>query len=582
LSPSIPLALGVVAVLSFGIYLQQRFKQRKKRLALLAKLRAEWGGPASSDRDLPLLASYHRAVSAGGAEAIDDRTWQDLDLDAVFGFLDRTGSIVGRQLLYHRLRSTTHSPESLAGFDRLVETFRRDETARLDVQVALRALAGNSVYWLWSLALEPIEPLPRWAVIYPAFALLMAWLIVLTVAFQGPFLVLAVFGLVVGGALRAWFGRRLVPLMEPFRDMVRLIGVAERLGHMEHLPAGVRRQLLEPLPALARLRRSAGWLGRAPSANGDLGSLAIEYLNLVFCLDANAAIVGVRELRGHQVDVHRIFQAVGEVDSALSIASVRDGASAAADRAAWTRPVFTEDGQPVVLEDLRHPLIESAVPNSVTLGPPAGLLVTGANMTGKSTFLRTVGVNAVLAQTINTAFASAWRAPWLSVASCITPSDDLQAGKSYYQAEVETLVAMLAGTPSRGTRLYLFDELFRGTNTLDRIGAASAVLDWLIAGRDTTQISAKTEVARGLSTVSLVIAATHDLELVTLLPGYAVVHFGDRLTADGLQFDYKLRPGPTTTRNAIALLGVLGAPPELVTEALERAERLRARPAGPI
>ena len=582
MSPSIPLALGVVAVLSFGIYLQQRFKQRKKRLALLAKLRAEWGGPASSDRDLPLLASYHRAVSAGGAEAIDDRTWQDLDLDAVFGFLDRTGSIVGRQLLYHRLRSTTHSPESLAGFDRLVETFRRDETARLDVQVALRALAGNSVYWLWSLALEPIDPLPRWAVIYPAFALLMAWLIVLTVAFQGPFLVLAVFGLVVGGALRAWFGRRLVPLMEPFRDMVRLIGVAERLGHMEHLPAGVRRQLLEPLPALARLRRSAGWLGRAPSANGDLGSLAIEYLNLVFCLDANAAIVGVRELRGHQADVHRIFQAVGEVDSALSIASVRDGASAAADRAAWTRPVFTEDGQPVVLEDLRHPLIESAVPNSVTLGPPAGLLVTGANMTGKSTFLRTVGVNAVLAQTINTAFASAWRAPWLSVASCITPSDDLQAGKSYYQAEVETLVAMLAGTPSRGTRLYLFDELFRGTNTLDRIGAASAVLDWLIAGRDTTQISAKTEVARGLSTVSLVIAATHDLELVTLLPGYAVVHFGDRLTADGLQFDYKLRPGPTTTRNAIALLGVLGAPPELVTEALERAERLRARPAGPI
>ena len=582
MSPSIPLALGVVAVLSFGIYLQQRFKQRKKRLTLLAKLRAEWGGPASSDRDLPLLASYHRAVSAGGAEAIDDRTWQDLDLDAVFGFLDRTGSIVGRQLLYHRLRSTTHSPESLAGFDRLVETFRRDETARLDVQVTLRALAGNSVYWLWSLALEPIDPLPRWAVIYPAFALLMAWLIVLTVAFQGPFLVLAVFGLVVGGALRAWFGRRLVPLMEPFRDMVRLIGVAERLGHMEHLPAGVRRQLLEPLPALARLRRSAGWLGRAPSANGDLGSLAIEYLNLVFCLDANAAIVGVRELRGHQADVHRIFQAVGEVDSALSIASVRDGASAAADRAAWTRPVFTEDGQPVVLEDLRHPLIESAVPNSVTLGPPAGLLVTGANMTGKSTFLRTVGVNAVLAQTINTAFASAWRAPWLSVASCITPSDDLQAGKSYYQAEVETLVAMLAGTPSRGTRLYLFDELFRGTNTLDRIGAASAVLDWLIAGRDTTQISAKTEVARGLSTVSLVIAATHDLELVTLLPGYAVVHFGDRLTADGLQFDYKLRPGPTTTRNAIALLGVLGAPPELVTEALERAERLRARPAGPI
>jgi DNA mismatch repair ATPase MutS len=335
-------------------------------------------------------------------------------------------------------------------------------------------------------------------------------------------------------------------------------------------------------------------------------------------------MIGVRELRRHQQDVHRIFQAVGEIDAALSIASVREGVALArlkpcptrvvdaGIRAAWTRPRFAEDGQPVVLEDLHHPLIENAVPNSVTLGPPAGLLVTGANMTGKSTFLRTVGVNVVLAQSIDTVFASAYRAPWLSVASCITPSDDLQAGKSYYQAEVETLVAMLAGTPSRGTRLYLFDELFRGTNTLDRIGAASAVLAYLIRTRTlgaqdsnpTVHSSGCRDQGSGIkgsasrlpvhdpcrpnadgdahSLVSLVIAATHDLELVTLLPDYVVVHFGDRLTADGLQFDYRLRPGPTTTRNAIALLGVLGAPPEVVSEALHRAERLRARPAGPI
>ena len=546
---------------------------------MAAQLRAQWGRPNTADRDRILLASYHHALSK---PAVDDRTWQDLDLDAVFSFLDRTESVVGRQVLYHRLRSTTHSPATLAAFDELVEALRHNEAMRLDVQVALRPLATSSTWWLWPLAVEPIEPLPRWAIVYPLFAVAMAVLIALTAALNAYLLLFAVLGLLAGGILRAAFGRRLVPLMQPFGDMVRLLAIARRVGRLEHLPRGVRDRLTDRLSSLRRLRRWAGWLARAHTADADLGSFLVEYVNLLFCLDANAAMIGVRELRRHQQDVHRVFQAVGEVDSALSIASLRDGASAAADRAAWTRPVFTEDGQPVVLEDLRHPLIESAVPNSVTLGPPAGLLVTGANMTGKSTFLRTVGVNAVLAQTINTAFASAWRAPWLSVASCITPSDDLQAGKSYYQAEVETLVAMLAGTPSRGTRLYLFDELFRGTNTLDRIGAASAVLDWLIAGRDTTQISAKTEVARGLSTVSLVIAATHDLELVTLLPGYAVVHFGDRLTADGLQFDYKLRPGPTTTRNAIALLGVLGAPPELVTEALERAERLRARPAGPI
>jgi DNA mismatch repair ATPase MutS len=139
-----------------------------------------------------------------------------------------------------------------------------------------------------------------------------------------------------------------------------------------------------------------------------------------------------------------------------------------------------QDDRPAAFEYVRHPLLDNPVPNSVTLGPPAGLLVTGANMTGKSTFLRTVGVNVVLAQAISAVFASGYRAPWLSVASCITPADDLRAGKSYYQAEVETLVAMLAVKPSPGTRLHLFDELFRGTNTLDRIGAASAVLAYLV------------------------------------------------------------------------------------------------------
>ena len=553
MSPYTLLALSVIAVLAVGITLQQR----KKRLALHAKLRAEWGRPRSAARDLPLIASYSRALprpACGQPTIIDDRTWQDLDLDAVFQFLDRTESIVGCQSLYHRLHSPVHSPASLAAFDDLVEALRHDEATRLDVQIALHSLAGNSVYWLWTLVLEPIEPLPRWAVIYPLYAAAMVVLLVLTAVLEGPFIVFAVFGLVAGGVLRARLGRRLVPLAEPFRDMVRLLAVAERLGRLERLAPAVRQPLTERLPGLRRLRRSAGWLGSAQHGSADLGSLAIEYLNMLFCLDANAAMLGVRELRRHLEDVHHVFQAVGTLDAALSIASVREGGGA------WTRPVLVDDDEPAVFEDICHPLLDKAVPNSVTLGPPAGLLVTGANMTGKSTFLRTVGVNVVLAQAISTVFASGYRAPWLSVASCITPADDLQAGKSYYQTEVETLVAMLAATRSAGTRLYLFDELFRGTNTLDRIGAASAVLAYLVSGP-----------AR-----CFVIAATHDLEIVSLLASdYAVVHFADELRDGGLYFDYLLRAGPTTTRNAIALLGVLGAPPEVVAEALARTERLR-------
>jgi hypothetical protein len=208
LSPYTLLALGVIALVAVVAHSRSQAKLR----AVRAKLRAEWARPRSAARDLPLIASYSRAMpqpACGQPTIIDDRTWQDLDLDAVFQFLDRTESIVGCQSLYHRLRSTVHSPASLAAFDDLVEALRHDEATRLDVQIALGSLAGNSVYWLWTLALEPIEPLARWAVIYPLYAAAMVLLLVLTAVLEGPVIVFAVFGLVAGGVLRARLGRRL-------------------------------------------------------------------------------------------------------------------------------------------------------------------------------------------------------------------------------------------------------------------------------------------------------------------------------------------------------------------------------------
>ncbi len=546
------LALTVVAIVAVVVHLRgvRRFRRSD------AERLAAWGRPKERHADLDLVDLYHRArVGKARALSLDARTWADLDLDAVFAFLDRTESAPGRQVLYHRLRSTTHSPEGLAAFDDLVERFGSDAALRLRSQRALGPLQSTSAYWLWALALEPVGDLPPWAFVYPVFATVMLASICLIPA--APALaVVPLIGLLVGAVLRAWAGPRVVPIADSFRDMVRLLVAADRLASDRGLPGTSNAELKVRLAALARLRRFGGWLGRDASST-DLVGLLIEYLNLIFCLDANAVMLGVRELRRHQDDLHAVFETVGSLDAAIAVASAR------ASGVSWRRPVFTSANARAVFDDLRHPLLDKPVPNSIVLGPPAGVLVTGANMTGKSTFLRTVGVNVVLAQTIHTVFASRYEAPWLAVRSCITPGDDLQAGKSYYQTEVETLVAMLNAPASDDMpRLYLFDELFRGTNTLDRIGAASAVLEYLI---------------RNPKSPCYVLAATHDLELVALLaPGYAVVHFADRLTGDGLQFDYLLRPGPTTTRNAIALLGVLGAPPQVVTDALGRTDRLRA------
>jgi dsDNA-specific endonuclease/ATPase MutS2 len=122
---------------------------------------------------------------------------------------------------------------------------------------------------------------------------------------------------------------------------------------------------------------------------------------------------GARELRVHHAALLRVIAAMGEVDAAVSTASFRAG------RRDWTRPSFVQPGAPANLSNLRHPLLVDAVPNSVSLAPGRGLLITGSNMSGKSTLLRTVGVTAILAQTLNTCLASEYYAPVFNVRSCI-------------------------------------------------------------------------------------------------------------------------------------------------------------------
>jgi DNA mismatch repair ATPase MutS len=181
----------------------------------------------------------------------------------------------------------------------------------------------------------------------------------------------------------------------------------------------------------------------------------------------------------------------------------------------------------------------------------------------------------VLAQTINTCFASRYDAPIFHIRSCIGRSDDLLAGKSYYIAEVEAVLALVRASARPEPHLFLFDELFRGTNAVERIAAAEAVLIELLADTGGPQLH-------------IVLTATHDGELVDLLrEAYASYHFTDTLGPDGLIFNHRLEPGPATTRNAIALLQLYGAAPTLIAHALTRAEALdiqrrpRRDPASP-
>ena len=211
-------------------------------------------------------------------------------------------------------------------------------------------------------------------------------------------------------------------------------------------------------------------------------------------------------------------------------------------------------GRAVDLVAITHPVLNQPVANSLRIDGQ-NLLLTGSNMSGKSTFVRTFGVNAVLAATIHTVFGASWRAPRLVVRTSIGRSDSLTGGTSYYRAEVDATGALF-GVADRRQRLILIDELFRGTNSIERIAGAQAVLAHLDRGDD------------------IVVVATHDVELLQLLPTYKSFHFREEVQDGLLTFDYRLHAGPCSTRNALAILELAGYPAEVVAQSRRTAAAL--------
>jgi hypothetical protein len=542
------------------------------RAQAVARLRAEWGQRSDREYRLDAIADSHRSRAAGeGSAVLDDRTWNDLNLNDVFAVFDRTMSTLGQHALYHRLRGVP-AGSHLESFEALVTRMTDDASARVRAQLALGRLTDPRGYDLWWLAQRDVLPPQRWYVVFPLLAL-----VTLGVAVALPFR-LSLFPLfllmvAINIAVRNATDRDVRNVAGTFRQLAPVIAVSQKLGFLEG-PAidPVVAPLRTEAPGLNRLKTIARWVSGDPFMLSvqpgplaviatDLVSVVYDYLNFIFLLDVNGVYFGAGELRARGAALLRVMAAAGDVDAAISIASYR------ASHDGWTRPRFLPPGAEATLTDVWHPLVDQAVPNSIVMPPGRGVLVTGSNMAGKSTFLRTVGVNAVLAQTIHTCLATEYSAPMFHVRSCIGRSDDLLAGKSYYIVEVESLIGLVQASQRDAPHLILLDELFRGTNAVERIAAGQAVLRELVTG--------------GGPTRHVVIAATHDGELVDLLPDlFAAVHFGDSVVDDAMVFDHRLRPGPATSRNAIALLRMNGAPDRMVRDALECAAVLDSQRAA--
>ena len=293
-----------------------------------------------------------------------------------------------------------------------------------------------------------------------------------------------------------------------------------------------------------RLARLCGWSelrSGVPLVYGPVQAFTLWDFHVLFGLERWRAAAGRH--------VRQWLETLGEVD-ALAVLSV-----ARADEPTWTMPSVDPAARELTASALGHPLMpaDRRVDNDVAVGPPGTLLfVTGSNMSGKSTLLRSIGLNAVLAQAGAPVCAKAFRMPPADIRTSIHIQDSLELGMSYFMAALARLKEILdaAERDRRSDRvlLYLLDEVLQGTNSVERAIAVRAVARHLL---DAGAVGAMT---------------SHDLALAGDPPinsTAVLVHFTETVLENGtMTFDYTLRQGLATSRNAIRLMQLIGISPE--------------------
>jgi hypothetical protein len=326
---------------------------------------------------------------------------------------------------------------------------------------------------------------------------------------------------------------------------------AKDLGILALLIARLER---EPLAAPLLKRLQSEFQSNGVAASGRIHRLQrwIEFLDssehvlirvigpvLLWREQAAMGIEAWRQTAGPHIATW--IHALGEFEALSSLASL------AFEHPSWNFPDLAEDGAQFEAADLRHPLMPGAkcVANNVSLnGDLRLLIVSGSNMSGKSTLLRTIGLNAVLAWTGAPVAAKHLRISRLHIGASIRTMDSLQDNRSRFFAEITRIRQIVDLMHDDSAVLFLLDELLSGTNSHDRRIGATGVIRGLLRGR----------------TIGLI--TTHDLALAQLEQDLgslaANVHFEDHMEQGRMEFDYRLQPGVVTHSNALELMRAVG------------------------
>jgi hypothetical protein len=529
-------------------------KSEKKKLA---QIKEQWGKPKYIDRNFNLIAGY---LETGDENYIAADTAGDLDLNSLFEYIDRTSSKAGQQYLYKKLHQPGTSAVHFEALEKHVATVNKDANLRELAQLKLSNLSNRNAYNLPSLFSGPQQhifssPIRAYIRIAPW---LTAGLFISLFIIPNQFAFIGMLAMFIANVALHYINKfKMLGYTHSLPQLLILYNTAKWLQDNDLIDPDA--DIDDSLAKVSKLTDSLSFINVQNQIDvdpTDITYLITEWLKMFLAIEPLVFVYSMSRVNMYLSDIKILFEETAKVDMAISVLSVREGAGT------YCRPQFSGTDQTLYVKDLYHPLVENSVTNSISIDNSQGVLITGSNMSGKTTFIRAVAINTLCAQTIHTCFATEYSAPILKISTSININDDLDASKSYFQTEalaVKNIIdSVISSKPMNS--LVIIDEIFRGTNTIERIAAAKAVLSYLVENH------------------SFVFVSTHDLELAELLgTDYKVFSFEERVGDNRLIFDYKIKEGLLKNKNGIAILKSLGYPESVIDDANTVGKQLRDR-----
>lgn len=527
---------------------QLKFNRKKERNQ---RLKESFGKLKDESFYFDSIEKYFRKKDNSKAhQVLSDKTCNDLDFDDLFMFLDRTNSKVGQQYFYNNLRTIKVNEKQTKRNEEIITELSKNPELRISVQKKLEKLKHEDAYYITTLFQEEHINAPKWFFVIKLLSF--TSLVSLIFAFFNPIFFIVLLGVFcVNFVLHYWNKNNLVQYVSSIPQLLKLNNVASQLFTIP-LFKKINPDLPKSIKLINEVKNRMSFFSLEAKLQGEFEILAwfvFEIFKTMFLLEPLLLFGVLKRLNNKRDNIGNVFKFVGHIDMLISIASLRNGVKT------FCLPSIN-DADKIIVKDISHPLIFNCTTNSIEIAEKS-ILLTGSNMSGKTSFIRAIGLNVITGFTINTCFAKAMSFPLLKVFSAIRISDDLMNDKSYYFEEVLTIKEMLKESENGNKNLFLLDEIFKGTNTVERISAGKSVLSALTKNNNKILVS------------------THDIELTDMLSGeYELYHFSETVNDKTVGFDYKLKGGKLKNRNAIRILEINDYPKEVVKEAIEIAKEL--------